>query len=353
MKGAGVDPAMIVRSLSLVQLMVIISIVGYWWVLRHSQRRDWVVRSSLFFRAICGITLLIWGRGQIFLMIYLCYQIAATGLDSYYESSLMEWSLSRNQSFGRKRMFGSLGYATSGLMIGGLLSLGITSYGLLVVVIAVNLVLLGLNIWQPFGTMHTIGKKVSTHNKISIKNWMLLLVSSGIITLPNSFGYLLNRFIRIEFGLTLVTATTLGGLAVFLGSCVSEMTGFATVEALMTKFTAKRVILLGSFFAIMRWMICTLVTWIPGFIGSYLLHGISFAFLYIGVVTIIHENSGVEVGQLAVSFTLLANLWALGLAQLYPWLMTQIPMNGLMWVYFGLATLGTLALMILLRRKMV
>ena len=49
----------------------------------------------------------------LFVVMFVLLQIVSTGLDIYFESSIMSWITAEKKDFGKYRMFGSLGDGVS------------------------------------------------------------------------------------------------------------------------------------------------------------------------------------------------------------------------------------------------
>ncbi|WP_175265037.1 hypothetical protein [Lacticaseibacillus nasuensis] len=95
--------------------------------------------------------------------------------------------------------------------------------------------------------------------------------------------------------------------------------------------------------AVCRWFIAAIATSSRLFLATYLLHGVSFAFIYVGTVSWLVKVTGRVAGELATRFVLIANIIAIGLARLYPIMLAKWPIHTLFWGYLGfcLMTLGT------------
>lgn len=334
-----------------VQLLVAASLVICSLVMARRFPPQQVVQIGLIFRIVATICLLTAKAPSWFIGGFLCYQLVALGLDTYYESSVMTWATQHQRSFGHFRLFGSLGYATSGLYVTGLLAVTGSLRSLLWFILCVNLVLLVLSsghsellVVTPRGINH------GRESQMVWQSWVVLALGTAVITLPNSFGYLLTAYLRQGFHASLLQATAMGSVALLLGSCVSEMFGFYIVEALIIRLGATRVISLGVGLAVCRWFIAAIATSSRLFLATYLLHGVSFAFIYVGTVSWLVKVTGRVAGELATRFVLIANIIAIGLARLYPIMLAKWPIHTLFWGYLGfcLMTLGTF--MIVLHR---
>ncbi|MEG7995688.1 MFS transporter [Enterococcus faecium] len=208
---------------------------------------------------------------------FVLLQNVSTGLDIYFESSIMSWITAEKKDFGKYRMFGSLGYATSGFWISLFLVLLRNVSYMLLLACAINLVLLFSNITKPIpNTIEKITIEKIQGKKVPRIYYLFFAFCTLIITLPNSFGYILNSHLRNEYDLDLNKATFYASIAVFIGSCISEMFGFFAVDSVIRRFSPSKVVFIGFIFSGLRWFFALVSTSEEMFISTYLLHGISF-----------------------------------------------------------------------------
>lgn len=352
MYSKGVSSDISMKVLTVVQILIVVSVYLYRFLLKKYSQRNTIIRLSLMLRIVVSLFMYITQTSELFILLFVLIQIISTGLDIYFESSIMSWVTAEKKDFGKYRMFGSLGYATSGFWVSFfLMVLGDVSY-ILLLACAINLILLLSNIFCPipFIIKKNVDKKIKI-NKISGIYSLFFVLCALIITLPNSFGYLLNSYLRDEYSLNLSKATFYASIAVFIGSCVSEMFGFFVVDSLIRKLSPLKVVALGFIFSGVRWLFVLLSTSEVMFIATYLFHGISFAFIFIGSVHFISGISGNnEIGELSMRFTFFANIMGIILAQFYSLVLPYIGTQGIIWVFI-LICITSLPLLILIVRR--
>jgi LPXTG-motif cell wall-anchored protein len=353
MYSKGVSSDISMRTLTIVQILIVVSVYLYRYLLKKYLKKNTFIRLSLIIRIVVSLSMYITNASGLFILLFVLIQFVSTGLDIYFESSIMSWAVAEKKDFGKYRMFGSLGYATSGLWISLLLVLlGNVSYMLLLACV-VNLILLISNIFYP---IPIIRKKI-TDKKNQIKTipnlyYTFFILCTLIITLPNSFGYLLNNHLRNEYGLGINESTFYTSVAVFIGSCVSEMLGFFAVDSVIRKLSPLKVVFIGFIFSLCRWLFAILSNSETMFIATYLLHGISYAFIFIGAVHFIDGvlNTG-EIGELSMRFTFFANIMGIILAQMYSIVLPYTGTQGIIWIFLFICISCLSIFILIVRRK--
>ena len=263
------EPLMLVKNvgtsvslqvLTLVQLIVIGSLFLYGKLLKQGKWRNFVICCTLVVRIVLSLLLFIVNEPTIFVMAFMIYQIGAVGCDIFYESSVLEEVNRKGLDFGKFRMFGSLGYATSGFIVSGILLLGFDTSALMILSAGINLILLFLQLKAPFSKTRNLQNISRSKVKIPFQATLLILACALITTLPGSFGYLFNGYLREQFSLPLQQVTLYVSIAVFLGSCVSEVSAFYVVDAWIRKVGAQRILIVGFLASILRWALAEMVT---------------------------------------------------------------------------------------------
>lgn len=334
MAGKNVATSLSLQALAFVQVIVIASLFFYSKLLQKKEWRNLVIRWTLAFRVALSLLLFSLELPHIFVLAFMIYQLGAVGCDIFYESSVLEESNRKGLDFGKFRMFGSLGYATSGFIVSGILLLGFDISMLMLLSALINAMLFLLNVNAPFSKVKSQPKADKTKVKIPLQATLLILACALITALPGSFGYLFNGYLREQFSLPLQQVTLYVSIAVFLGSCVSEVSAFYVVDAWIRKMGAQKILLIGFFASILRWGLALLSPNAVTFIATYLLHGVNFAFLYVGVLTVFRTSLSEKiVGALTMRYMFIANLAGVGLAQLYASTLDTIGVRGIMMSY--------------------
>lgn len=331
MLGKNIATGLSLQVLALVQVIVIVSILFYSKFLKMKKWRNFIIRGTLSFRVVFSLFLFITDAPYLFVLAFMTYQLGAVGCDIFYESSVLEEISSKGLDFGKFRMFGSLGYATSGFIVSGILVLGFNITTLLPFSAGINMILLFLNLKAPFSKEERRSKSNNVKMKIPHRATLLILACALITALPGSFGYLFNGYLREQFSLPLQQVTLYVSIAVFLGSCVSEVSAFYVVDSSIRKMGAQKILMLGFLVSILRWGFAVLSPNALSFIATYLLHGINFAFLYVGVLTVLKTRLSEKIlGALTMRYMFIANLVGVVLAQLYASTLEYIGVRGVL-----------------------
>ncbi|HGF7405635.1 TPA: MFS transporter [Enterococcus faecium] len=349
----GVSSDISIKTLTAVQILIVVSVYLYRFLFKKYSKKNTIIRLSLILRIVVSLFMYATQSSGLFVVMFVLLQIVSTGLDIYFESSIMSWITAEKKDFGKYRMFGSLGYATSGFWISLFLVLLRNVSYMLLLACAINLVLLFSNITKPIpNTIEKITIEKIQGKKVPRIYYLFFAFCTLIITLPNSFGYILNSHLRNEYDLDLNKATFYASIAVFIGSCISEMFGFFAVDSVIRRFSPLKVVFIGFIFSGLRWFFALVSTSEEMFISTYLLHGISFAFIFIGSIYFIASVSDtIEMGELSMRFFFFANIMGIILAQLYSIMLPYIGTQGIIWVFLFVCIASFPMVILILRRQ--
>ncbi|EGP4917688.1 TPA: MFS transporter [Enterococcus faecium] len=349
----GVSSDISIKTLTAVQILIVVSVYLYRFLFKKYSKKNTIIRLSLILRIVVSLFMYATQSSGLFVVMFVLLQIVSTGLDIYFESSIMSWITAEKKDFGKYRMFGSLGYATSGFWISLFLVLLRNVSYMLLLACAINLVLLFSNITKPIpNTIEKITIEKIQGKKVPRIYYLFFAFCTLIITLPNSFGYILNSHLRNEYDLDLNKATFYASIAVFIGSCISEMFGFFAVDSVIRRFSPLKVVFIGFIFSGLRWFFALVSTSEEMFISTYLLHGISFAFIFIGSIHFIASVSDtIEMGELSMRFSFFANIMGIILAQLYSIMLPYIGTQGIIWVFLFVCIASFPMVILILRRQ--
>ncbi|MGG5359173.1 hypothetical protein IGI57_000116 [Enterococcus sp. DIV0213j] len=347
----GISQQLGLSLLSLIQIVIIFSIIIYGKFLDRGYLKEKVIRCTLSLRIVLSLLFYILPGGEIFLFTFLIYQIGATGLDIFFETSILIRSSYHKEEFGKFRMFGSLGYATSGFFITVLLMLTNDMRNIFLLIAFINGLLFYLNINHPVSVPEQKEPRITSKKKLPLTYNLLLICCTFIITVPNSFGYLLNSFYQEVYILELTEAALYSSIAVFIGSCISEMFGFYSTDWFVRRYSSSFVMFLGFIFCCIRWVLAYVSPHPIIFTLSYLFHGVSFAFLYFGCVEFIKNRVGRKLaGTIVFRFTFFANLSGVVLAQIYAVLLDHIESKTLLLFFIMVCFIGLAMYLYLIRR---
>jgi MFS family permease len=158
-------------------------------------------------------------------------------------------------------------------------------------------------------------KPIQDHKKVAFKlDFSIILMMFLILitlALPNSFGIIMNLHFREELGTTLSTAVFLSGISILFSAGVSEVTAFWFIDRVINKIGARKTILIGMSASIFRWMLAASFHSPWMFTLSFLFHGINFAFMYMGFMTIVKRRFGNDsIGKVMTIYSVISSITA-------------------------------------------
>ena len=274
------------------------------------KNRNRIVQISLCVRTIAVGCMFFTQNSIVFIVLFLIYQMSSSA-NVLFEGMVAQWSFEKVISFSRLRIWGSFGFATSGFIATLIFDLTGSINNILLLVFIVNI----FNTIIAFKVPVNVEK--STNNggsqvRIPIKIRYILFFGGFVTALPNSFAIVLNNHYRTIFQLSIEQAIFFSSIAVFLGSFIAELTAFLSIDKLLNKFNPTNIILLGIFLSFLRWMIAFIAPNHITFTSSYILHGFSFVFVYLGGLAYIKKHIGNEfTSRIVLEFVIISN--ALGL----------------------------------------
>ncbi|MCL6573613.1 MAG: MFS transporter, partial [Bacillus sp. (in: Bacteria)] len=299
------------------QMVIMLATLFWGKAITYVKNKNRLIQISLCIRLIITGMMFIVEQNTLFIVLFLLYHTVSSSIDIAFEGLLARWAFANQRHFGRFRLFGSIGYASSGLVASLIYALTKDVNYLLIFIMGINLVILVGTMLFPLQVevnKHSKRKKVQMGKKV----YFLLFLGVLITTLPNSFGIVLNNHYRTSLHLSIEEAVFYGGIAILIGSFLSEGTGFFFADRLIQKFHAKNIILIGMILSIIRWILAVFAESPLFFTATYLFHGVSFVFIYLGCVTFIKEELGEEsITETVINFSLLAALTGFLFTQLF------------------------------------
>lgn len=316
-RGVPIHLSLLVYSLS--QIMIIFATLFWGKAVALVRNRDRLIRVSLIIRLIITLWMCVAEQKTPFILLFLLYHLVSSSIDIVFEGLLGSWSYRNRRPFGQFRLFGSIGYASSGLAAGSILSWTQNVNDLLVVILLLNLLILLGNLFFPLNgereELSTVRRgRGMGGNRVAA----LLFLCAVVVILPNSFGVVLNNHYRTAFHLDVEAAVFWAGAALLLGSFLSEVTGFFFVDRLIEKYKAEKIIFAGIGLSLLRWVMALFADLPALFTATYLLHGVNFSFLYLGCVNYVREKVGESaVSRVVVNFSLYAGIIGFLLTQAF------------------------------------
>ncbi|MEH6943250.1 MFS transporter [Bacillus sp. JJ722] len=319
-KGVPISLSLVIFSIS--QIIIMLATLFWGKAITYVQNGNRLIEISLIIRIIITSIMYFIEQNDLFILLFLLYHTVSSSIDITFEGMLGRWAYNQNRPFGKFRLFGSIGYASSGLIASFIYALTKQIDFLLLFIMVINIIILVGTILFPLNVQMKNRVK-QKKEPIDKKVYLLILLGALITNLPNSFGVVLNSHYRSTFHLTVEEATFYTGLALLVGSCISEVTGFYYVDRLIQRFQAKNIILIGMMLCLIRWLIAIFADSSVMFTATYIFHGISFALIYLGCVTFVKETHGEEsVNKTVINFSLMAALIGFLFTQLFSVVLT-------------------------------
>jgi len=285
-RGVSLTVSLMVFSIS--QVAIMLTSLGLSKYADRVKDKNIIIQVSVVVRTVVMGLMYLTQTSWLFILLFLTYQLAAA-INILFEGMLAQWSFDKRVNFGSIRLVGSIGFSVSGFIASFIYVTGGINH-LLLIIFLVNL----LNLIGVFKFPIEVEKsgKATEGEKLDKKYKFLILLGAFIMVQPNSFAVVLNNYYRVTFGLTVEQAMIFAGIAVLLGSFLSEVAAFVFVNKLISKLGAYKIILVGMLVSCLRWSLAFLAPSPELFALTYLLHGITFAFVYIGIVTYIKDKVG-------------------------------------------------------------
>ncbi|MDF2558273.1 MAG: maltose permease [Bacillales bacterium] len=315
MAARGISTSTILTVFSVVQILSIFATL-FWGKIVHGSKKGYmVIRVGIVIRITVIALMCFHVQNTIFIALAILYNTVSGSLDIANEAQLMKWVSEENQNFGRIRMFASLGFSISGLAASFLLKLTNSIDSIIVFALIINSFFLAMSFYRPIKIKPTLEEKhVATKLDSSIILLMFLILI--LLALPNSFGVLMNLHYREQLGTTLRTAVFFSGISILFSAGVSEVTAFWYIDRIIEKIGANRTILLGMLASVCRWVIAAFFNspWV--FTFSFLFHGINFAFMYMGFMSIVKKRFGNEsIGKIMTIYAVISSLTSAAITQ--------------------------------------
>ena len=321
-RGVPIHLSLVVYSLS--QIVIIFATLFWGKAITFARNKDRLIQISLIIRLVITVWMCIAEQKTLFILLFLLYHTVSSSIDIAFEGLMGRWSYRNRRPFGKFRLFGSMGYASSGLAAGFILSLTKNVNDLLVFILLLNFLIFLGNLFFPLNGEMEDPPAVRKGSGMGGKRvTALLFLCAVVVTLPNSFGVVLNNHYRTAFQLDVEAAVFWAGAALLLGSFLSEVTGFFFVDRLIERYGAKNIIFAGIGLSLLRWVIALFAGHPELFTATYLFHGVSFAFLYLGCVNYVREKFGESaVSEVVVNFSLYAGIICFLLTQVFSLILT-------------------------------
>ncbi|MCL1924821.1 MAG: MFS transporter [Defluviitaleaceae bacterium] len=291
-----------------------------------------IIRVSLVIRLLAIGLMLSITNVTIFITLFFIYRLCTTA-NILFEGLLVQKTQKENISFGRVRMFGSIGFASGGIVTFGIVLLfGQISYLLILMAI-----LDGISAFISFKYPIKLGEKQKERNeqtdnlkinknrkqKNSINplkgSFSFIFLCAAAVAFADSFNIILNHQYIYSFRLTQENAIFWGGIAIIFSAFVSEVPAMLYAEQFIKKIGAKKIMMIGFSLSIVRWLLAAIAPNHILFTSTYLFHGIIFSFIFLGMIEHFKESG---MGQKVVlTFTLIVSTLLLILTQTFSFIL--------------------------------
>ncbi|MFC5452098.1 MFS transporter [Paenibacillus aestuarii] len=287
----GVATSKIIAVYSIVQISSVIFTLFWGKIIHESDKGYLIIRSGILIR-VAAISLMCFNiHNTMLVSAVFLYFFVASCLDLANEAQLMKWTSEEHQNFGRIRMFGSLGFAISGLVAAAIIGLMKTINSVIFFALLMNMIFVLLSFFRPLKTAG-IKKRGKTRVRIDASTILLLVLIQIPLIIPYCFNLIMNLHFRDSLGTTLESAIFFSGLSLLFSAGISEISAFMFIQTVIEKIGPKKTILIGLIASVVRWSLATFSHSPWTFSVTFLFHGICFAFTYMGFLTIVKKRFG-------------------------------------------------------------
>lgn len=290
------------------QVLSMASIFIWGKIVQRARHVNRLIQGTLIVRIAILLFMYLSGNQGAFIVLFLMYSTIWGSIDVVFEGRLTQWVYNNGLSFGKFRLWGSIGWALSGFTVTALYLFIETSNSILLFLLAINVFILIGSLKYPL----QVEANKSSHKKQRLdKKYVVLLILAAIVfILPDSFGIVLNNHYRETFGLTVERAVFYTGIALIFGAFISEVPALLVVDRLIRRFGPKKIIMAGMVLSCLRWLFAVIANQTPlWFTFNFLFHGVVFAFIYVGTLSYVQDQVGNEAtSAIVINFTLIAGI---------------------------------------------
>lgn len=287
----GISTATIITVFGIGQLISMACTLIWARLIHESNNGHVVYRMGVMIR-ICIVGLMfVCFNNYLLICLVLMYYMTASCLDLANEARVMKWSSEENQDFGRIRLFGSLGFAVSGLVASVIVLITEKIDYVILFAFCLNIIVVSLSFYRPVRTPAII-KKNDSGVKLDVRTKIMLICVVIPMVLPACFNFILNYHYREYLGLSLEEAVLFSGLAVLFSAGLSEIPAMMFIQRIIEKLGPKNIVIIGLIASVLRWTFASVAHSPLLFTTTYLLHGICFSFTYIGFTTLVKNRLG-------------------------------------------------------------
>ena len=281
-----------------------------------------IIRVSLITRLIAIGLMLIIDNSYIFILMFFLYRLSTTA-NILFEGLLVSKTQKENISFGRIRMFGSMGFASGGLITAAIVSIFGSVYYLLFLIALLDTLSTFINFKYPIIIEKENRKEKKTKPSLSKESFFFIFLCALTVAFADTFNIILNYQYTNTFGLLENYAIFWGGIAILFSAFVSEVPAMISTEGFIRKIGAKKIMMIGFSLSVIRWIIALIAPNHVIFTSTYLFHGIIFSFIFLGMIAHFKEREREDMStKVVLMFTLIASSSLLILTQIFSFVLS-------------------------------
>ena len=301
-----------------------------------------IIRVSLVIRILTAIIMLIVPNNYIFILMFFLYRISTTA-NILFEGLLVSKTQKENISFGRVRMFGSMGFASGGLITAAIVSIFGSVHYLILLIVLLDILSFFINVKYPI--REEVKSKKEQKNKISLslskEHLFFIFLCSLTVALADAFNIILNYQYINTFLLSENYAIFWGGIAILFSAFISEVPAMISTEGFIRKIGARKIMMIGFSLSVIRWIVALIAPNHIIFTSTYLFHGIIFSFIFLGMIANFKDVNKSGMGpKIVLIFTLIASSSLLILTQIFSYILAAFG------VFYILASFAIIHLLI-------
>jgi len=348
-RGVALTTALSIFGVSQVIAMASMFIWGK--IVQRSRNVNRLIQGALIVRIGLLLLMYVMEANLFFIGLFLLYSTIWGSVDVVFEGRLTQWVYNNKLSFGKFRLWGSIGWAVSGFVVTGLYLIIEDANSILLFLTLVNLIILLGSLKYPIRV--EMDRSDVKKKPMERKYILLLILSALIFVLPDSFGIVLNNHYRETFGLTVEQAVFYTGIALIFGAFISEVPALLVVDRLIQRFGPKKIMMTGMVLSCLRWVFAVTVNHTPiWFTLNFLFHGIVFAFIYVGCLSYVQDRLGSEAtSTIVINFTLIAGIIGFVKTQLLSLVLNFHTTQIVLMAFIGISVLVTGLYWLLYYRK--
>ena len=343
-RGISLEVALIIFSVG--QALILSSNIFVRRLLDKIEDSTIILKIGIVVRTVTMLSMFLVGNPYVFIGLFLVYQTFAVS-NIIFESRTATWCFDNEISFSNLRLYGSFGFAVSGFIVSFLFWLTGDINTMLLFLFLLNL----FNLIVIFGSKSykSTPKKVATSTNepveapkaISVKLRTLLILCAITLSFANAFSVILNNHYRYFFNLPIDNAILMVSVSVLLGSFISEIVGLKSVDKLVARISARKTVFIGIALSLCRWVMASFAPTYVTFAMSFVFHGFTFAYVYMGALAYAKNRYGNHITQkIVLELIIYINIFGITFVQLTNLIVNLFDTQVVLFLYAGLNALA-------------